>query len=82
MKNLTALIENIFPKNFNKQLEDKKLLLQLRVLKSNLPPENQFVQSLFMGMELNDAAQNILSKSSITTREDVIKLAMEGTDSF
>ncbi len=49
-ENLDSLIENIFPKNFNKAVEDKKLLVQLSVLKDNLPSDNNLVQSMLMGM--------------------------------
>ncbi|MDH3268037.1 MAG: S46 family peptidase [Ignavibacteria bacterium] len=79
---LDSLTENIYPMNLDKQVEDKKLLVQLSVLNSNLPPENQLVQSLFMGMELDEAAENILSTSSITTKANVITLAMAGPDSI
>jgi len=37
---------------------------------------------LFMGMELNEAAENILSNSLITTNANVIALAMAGPDSI
>jgi len=79
---LDSLIENIYPMNLDKQVEDKKLLVQLSVLNSNLPLENPLVQSLFMGMELAEAAENILSTSSITTKANVIALAMAGPDSI
>ncbi len=81
-ENLDSLIENIFPVNFNKELEDKKLLVQLSVLNNNLPPENPLAQSLFMGIELDEAAENILLNSSITSKENVIALAMAGPDSI
>jgi len=77
-----SLIENIFPKNFNKAVEDKKLSVQLSVLKNNLPLENNLVQSMLMGMDTKLAAEFILSKSSITTKENVIRLAKAGPDSI
>jgi hypothetical protein len=79
---LDSLIENIYPKNFRKEVEDKKLFVQLSVLQDNLPADNQFKQSLLMGMNLNDAVENILSRSLIVTREDVIALANAGSDSI
>ena len=79
---LDSLIENIFPVNFDKQLEDKKLLVQLSVLKNNLPHESQLLHSLLMEKELAEVATNILSTSSITSREKVIVLAKSGPDSI
>lgn len=81
-ENLDSLIEHIFPKNFNKDVENKKLLVQLSVLKNNLSPDNQLIQNLFMGMDIDQAAENILSGSSITTKENVINLAKAGPDSI
>jgi len=81
-ENLDSLIENIFPKNINRNVEDKKLIVQLSVLKNNLSPDNQLIKNLFMGMGVDQAAENILSRSSITTKENVIKLAKAGPDSI
>ncbi|MCW8804346.1 MAG: S46 family peptidase, partial [Ignavibacteriaceae bacterium] len=79
---LDSLIENIFPANFSKELEDKKLLVQLSVLINNLPSENPLVQSLLNGMPLNEAVENILLISSITSKEKVIELAKAGPNSI
>jgi V8-like Glu-specific endopeptidase len=81
-ENLDSLIENIFPINFNKAVEDKKLLVQLSVLKDNLPSDSNLVQSMLMGMEIEDAATSILFSSSITSKEEVIELAKAGSDSI
>ena len=81
-ENLDYLIENIFPNNFNKDVEEKKLIVQLSVLKNNLPKDDELVQSMLMGMDTKLAAEFILSKSLITTKENVIKLAKAGPDSI
>jgi len=81
-ENLDSLIKNIFPKNFNKKVEDKKLLVQLSILKNNLSAENSLLTSMLMGMELKPAAEYILSKSVITTKESAILLAKAGPDSI
>ena len=81
-ENLDSLIENIFPDNFNKDVEDKKLLVQLSVLQNNLSHDNQLIQDLFMGMDVDRAAENILSRSLITTKENVFRLAKAGADSI
>ena len=81
-ENLDSLIEYIFPDNFNKDVEDKKLLVQLSVLQNNLSHDNQLIQDLFMGMDVDRAAENILSRSLITTKENVFRLAKAGADSI
>lgn len=79
---LDSLIENIFPSNFNKELEDKKLLVQLNVLRNNLSDENKLVQLLFEDKNIQEAAYNILLKSKITGRENVIALAKSGAEAI
>ena len=81
-ENLDSLIEYIFPDNFNKDVEDKKLLVQLSFLQNNLSHDNQLIQDLFMGMDVDRAAENILSRSLITTKENVFRLAKAGADSI
>jgi hypothetical protein len=78
--NLDSLIDNIFPKDFNKELENKKLLVQLNVIKNNLSPENSLYRLMLNGREGKDAVQNLLSRSKITSKEEVIKLANSGAE--
>ncbi|MFI5237785.1 MAG: S46 family peptidase, partial [Ignavibacteriales bacterium] len=79
---LDSLIENIFPKNFDKEVEDRKLLVQLSVLRDNLPADNQIVQSLFKGKDVTEAADDVLSKSKITNKENVITLAKSSSEAI
>ena len=46
-ENVDSLIENIFPKDFDKRVEDKKLLVQLNVLEDNLPDGSSFGRDTF-----------------------------------
>jgi len=74
-ENLNNLIENIFPANFDKRVEDRKFLVHLGVVRSNLPPENEIAHILLQGSDVKSSAELILSKSKITTMEGVIALA-------
>jgi hypothetical protein len=77
---LDSRIENIFPKDFNRELEDKKLIVQLNVIKDNLSKDNLLYQLILDGMEVGEAANNLLSHSKLTNKEDVISLAKSGAD--
>jgi len=79
---LDSLIENIFPSNLNKELEDKKLLVQLSVLQNNLSTDNSSVEILLDGKSGNEVVKDILSKSKITSKENVIALAKSGADAI
>lgn len=79
---LDSLIQNIFPKVFDKNLEDKKLILQLKVLMNNLASDNQLLQIMTDGKTGNEAITNLLAKSKITTKEDVTSLAKSGADAI
>jgi hypothetical protein len=79
-ENLDSLIENIFPLNFDKGLEDKKLLVQLNIIKSNLPEESPLVQLILNGKTGTKAVEDLLLRSKITNKENVIKLANSGAE--
>jgi len=79
-ESLDSLIENIFPSNINKGLEDKKLFVQLNIIRENLPEENPIVQLILNGKTGTEAVEDLLLRSKITSREDVIKLANSGPD--
>jgi hypothetical protein len=80
IENLDSLIENIFPSNFDKELENKKVLVQLSVIKDNLPAENSLVKLMLNGKQGTEAVEDLLSRSKITNKEDVIALANSGAD--
>ncbi|MBK9097665.1 MAG: S46 family peptidase [bacterium] len=81
-ENLNSLIENIFPANFDKRVEDRKLLVHLGVVKNNLPPENEIAHILLLGNDVKSSSELILSKSLITTRENVVSLAKSGAEAI
>jgi len=77
---LDKYIDNIFPSNFNKKLEDKKLLLQINVLQNNLPKDDKSLQIMTDGKRGTAAVNNLLAKSEITSKEKVIALAHSSAD--
>jgi len=78
--NLDSLVENIFPLNFDKGIEDKKLLVQLNIYRDNLSMENPLVHFILNGKTGTEAIEYLLLRSKITNKEDVIKLANSGTE--
>jgi len=79
---LESLIENIFPANFDKRVEDRKLLVHLGVVKSNLPPGNEIANILLLEGDVQTSVNIVLSKSKITTRESVVALAQSGAEAI
>ncbi|HSL89542.1 MAG TPA: S46 family peptidase [Ignavibacteriaceae bacterium] len=79
---LETTIESIFPENFNKELNEKLLLVQVKVIQNNLPPDDELLNKLFNGKKGEEAVKYLLSKSKITNREDVLKLAKSGADAI
>jgi hypothetical protein len=79
---LDSLIENIFPADFNKKLEDNKLVVQLNVIEDNLPSEHPIVKLMMNDNEPDVAADMLLTASVLTNKEDVIKLAKSGAESI
>ena len=77
---LDSLIENIFPSDFNKKLENDKLSVQLKIWEENLPKDFPLpsITVLVIAQKYLDRITN----SKITTKEDVIKLAKAGSDSI
>lgn len=71
---LRATIENIFPADFDKELQDKLLLVQVNVLQRNLPEDDNLIRKLFDGRKGKDAVEYMLSKSKITSKNEIIKL--------
>lgn len=79
---LKATIENIFPENFDKELNDRLLLVQVNVIQRNLPEDDELVKKMFRGKKGQQAVDYLLSESKITSRENVIRLAESGADAI
>jgi hypothetical protein len=72
-----SLTANLFPKDFNKELQDKLLIIQLNIIKNNLPADDKIVKTLLDKNTPEHAAKDLLSKSSLTSKEDLRQLAGE-----
>lgn len=81
-ENLDSLIENLFPANMDKQLERKKLLVQLNIYQNNLPKENPLAKIMLNGREGADAVDYLISKTLISNKEDVTALANSGAQAI
>ncbi|MDH3268764.1 MAG: S46 family peptidase, partial [Ignavibacteria bacterium] len=79
---LDNFIQNIFPQDFKRSLEDKKLLVQLNVIKDNLLSEHPIVKLLLDTKEPDEAVIDLISKSVITNKEGVVELAKSGAESI
>jgi len=79
---LDSLVQNIFPASFDKNLEDKKLLLQVNVLLNNLPPTNESLLIMTEGKSATESVDNLLAKSQITIKENIIALAKSSADAI
>ncbi|HEX9253806.1 MAG TPA: S46 family peptidase [Ignavibacteriaceae bacterium] len=73
-----SLVTQLFPADFNKELQDKLLLVQLNILKNNLTSEDEIVKQLIGNNPTDQAADNIISKSSLTSKEKFLDLAEGG----
>ena len=72
---LEETISKIFPEEFDKSLERSKLEVRLDYIKLNLGEANEYVKMLTDGKKGAEAADYIINKSEITTKEDVVELA-------
>ncbi len=75
-----SLIAQLFPKDFNKELQDKLLIVQLNIIKNNLPADDKIVKDLLDGNTTEQAAKNLLLKSNLTSKEKLLKLTSSGYD--
>jgi len=73
-----SLTTQLFPKDFNKELQDKLLIVQLNIIKNNLPADDNIVKELIDGKPTEQAAKDLLSKSNLTSKEKLLELASGG----
>jgi hypothetical protein len=73
-----SLVIKIFPKDFNNDVQQKLLVVQLNIIKNNLPSENKIVKELIKNKSVEQASKDLLSKSIFTTEEKLSELANKG----
>ena len=75
-----SLIENFYPKNFDKLIQDSRLEIQIGYLILNLGKDNDLVQHMFNEKESWAAVDYVLNKSQISTPEKLAKFLKEDPD--
>jgi len=73
-----SLTTNLFPKDFNKELQDRLLIVQLNIVKNNLPYDDKIVKELLGDKSTENAAKEMVSKSYISSEEKYLNLAQKG----
>ena len=77
-----SLATQLFPKDFNKELQDKLLIVQLNILKNNLPADDKLMKELTGEKSTEQAAKDLLSKSNFTSKEKLLLLADAGYETI
>lgn len=75
-----SLIENFYPKNFDKLIQDSRLEIQIGYIILNLGKDNDLVQHMFNEKESWAAVDYVLNKSQISTPEKLAKFLKEDPD--
>jgi len=73
-----SLTSQIFPRDFNKGLQDKLLVVQLNILKNNLPVDDKIVKELIGDRSTEQAAKDLIAESHLTSKEKLLDLADDG----
>ena len=73
--------KSIWPEHFDVKLENEKVLVMVNMLINDLGADNPLVKHILNGKTGKNAAEYLLSKSKITSKESLEKLAEEGADS-
>jgi hypothetical protein len=77
-ENYDSLTTELFPKDFNKDLQDKLLVVQLNIVKNNLPADDKLVKDLIGNKSTEEAAKEMIAKSNLTSKEKLLGMAEEG----
>jgi hypothetical protein len=79
---LDTTINEIFPEDFNKEYNKQMLEEQLSIMVKNLGYEDQFVKDLVDDKTINDAADNLIERSYLTSSEKIKGLIKKGPDAI
>jgi hypothetical protein len=75
-------IDSIYPAKFDIPVEIRKLRITQLLLKKYMGDDNEFLKKLFDNKSGNEAAENLISKSEIKTKEQVAALIKKGSDAI
>ena len=73
-----SLTAQLFPKEFNKELQDKLLIVQLNILKNNLPANDKIVKELIGDKSIETAKEELVNESNFTSKNKFLELANAG----
>ncbi len=73
-----SLSAQLFPKNLDEELQKQLLHIQLNIIKNNLPADHKIVKELIGDKTLEQAANDIISKSNLRSSEKLLELADGG----
>jgi hypothetical protein len=75
-------IDSIYPAKFDIPVEIRKLRITQLLLKKYMGDDNEFLKKLFDNKSGNEAADYLISKSEIKTKEQVASLIKKGSDAI
>lgn len=73
-ENLNKFIESIYPEDFDPEFQKEVLKVNIDALVKNLGSDNKIVRELLSGYDAEEAADMLIKKTSLTSREAVLKL--------
>jgi V8-like Glu-specific endopeptidase len=75
-------VDSIYPAKFDIPVEIRKLRITQLLLKKYLGDDNELVKKLFANKSGNEAAEYLISKSEIKTKEQLDALIKKGSDAI
>ncbi len=75
-----SLSAKLYSKNPDNDLQKKLMVIQLNIIKDNLPFDNLIVKKIIGEGSIEKAADDIFSKSVFTSKEKMMELANKGYD--
>jgi len=79
---LDYTIQNLIPEDFDPEYNKTLLKQKISVMYKNFGDDNELLQKFTNGKKGDDAVNDILSRSSITTVEDIRELIKKGPDAI
>ena len=77
-----SLTVQLFPKDFDKELQGKLLIVQLNILKNNLSADDKLVKKLIGARSTEQAAKEMIAESNFTNKEKFLFLTDEGFEAI
>jgi len=75
-----SLTTKLFPKELDTELQKQLLATQLNILQDNLSPDDDLLKVLVGDKSIEQAVNNILSRSILTSEEKISELLNKGQD--